>query len=115
MAFDPETVHDMVQRIRSEEIEIPDKGRFINAYELTLSYGGPEEGGWWYPCYVPLASMLAINPLQAIASLEYLLETYGEFYKSSREYTSAAGGADLLISIEEKPAEASPTERPHYE
>ena len=21
---------------------------YVNAYEVTRHYGGPEEGGWWY-------------------------------------------------------------------
>ena len=24
------------------------KNRYLNVYEVTQQYGGPEEGGWWY-------------------------------------------------------------------
>lgn len=30
---------------------------FVNAYEVTRHYGGPEEGGWWYNAGSPLASI----------------------------------------------------------
>lgn len=30
---------------------------YVNAYEVTRHYGGPEEGGWWYNHLQPLASI----------------------------------------------------------
>jgi hypothetical protein len=30
---------------------------YVNAYEVSRPYGGPEEGGWWYDSYSPLASI----------------------------------------------------------
>ena len=30
---------------------------YANLYSVTLHYGGPEEGGWWYSCYTPLRSI----------------------------------------------------------
>ena len=30
---------------------------FLNVYAVERVYGGPEEGGWWYNCGVPLASV----------------------------------------------------------
>ena len=36
---------------------------YVNAYEVMRHYGGPEEGGWWYDSFNPLASIpvLAIS------------------------------------------------------
>jgi hypothetical protein len=31
--------------------------KFVNVYEVGRSYGGPEEGGWYYSTYYPLASV----------------------------------------------------------
>ncbi|HPT72144.1 MAG TPA: hypothetical protein PLE74_07675 [Candidatus Cloacimonadota bacterium] len=30
---------------------------YVNAYEVSRSYGGPEEGGWWFDVFNPLASI----------------------------------------------------------
>ncbi len=36
---------------------------YVNAYEVTRHYGGPEEGGWWYNHQEPIASI----PIRAIS------------------------------------------------
>jgi hypothetical protein len=36
---------------------------YVNAYELTRHYGGPEEGGWWFNHQEPIASI----PIKAIS------------------------------------------------
>ena len=36
---------------------------YVNAYEVTRHYGGPEEGGWWYNHHEPIASI----PVKAIS------------------------------------------------
>ena len=30
---------------------------YLNTYSRHLTYGGPEEGGWWYDCGTPLQSI----------------------------------------------------------
>ena len=30
---------------------------YLNAYKVIQRYGGPEEGGWWYSVYEPVASL----------------------------------------------------------
>ena len=37
---------------------------YVNAYSVTRHYGGPEEGGWWYNCHCPMASI----PIRAIST-----------------------------------------------
>lgn len=115
MAFKPEAVFELIERVRSGDIEIPDEGRFVNAYEITQAYGGPEEGGWWYYVHEPIESIRVTNPMQAQVAALYLKRKHGEDYADRRECTSAAGGEDLQICIEHFEAEFSPTERPHYE
>lgn len=34
--------------------------KYINAYEVTRHYGGPEEGGWWYNHHEHVASVPVI-------------------------------------------------------
>lgn len=36
---------------------------YVNTYEVTRHYGGPEEGGWWYNHDEPIASI----PVQAVS------------------------------------------------
>lgn len=36
---------------------------YVNAYEVTRHYGGPEEGGWYYNHHEPIASI----PVKAIS------------------------------------------------
>jgi hypothetical protein len=31
--------------------------KYINVYEVSSEYGGPEEGGWWYNYYEPIKSI----------------------------------------------------------
>ena len=30
---------------------------YLNTYETSQAYGGPEEGGWWYECGTPVQSV----------------------------------------------------------
>lgn len=57
---------------REEEDEYVKPGsetfQYLNAYEVTRHYGGPEEGGWWYNMGTPLASI----PLKATSVIGHL-------------------------------------------
>src|SRR4051794_6841001 len=61
---------------------------FVNAYELTQGYGGPEEGGWWYDCGTPLASIPVTTEAERDAAVAKLKALFGEEYDQRREYTS---------------------------
>lgn len=52
---------------------------FVNIYEYGRSYGGPEEGGWWFDTGVPIGSIpvdMTIEERQSIHSLA--IATHGE-------------------------------------
>ena len=87
---------------------------YLNLYEVTLGYGGPEEGGWWVTYQEPVASIPVSNRNNAMAMLNHLIEQAQDMYGDSRSYTSAAGGEDGHISFEPHPGKASPEEQPHY-
>jgi hypothetical protein len=87
---------------------------FLNLYEITLGYGGPEEGGWWYEEREPIASIPVRSRQAALEMLNHLIGEAEDMYGDSREYTSAAGGEDGHISFETHTARAEPSERPHY-
>jgi hypothetical protein len=93
----------------------PHRQLFVNAYEVTQGYGGAEEGGWWYDCGEPIASIPVRSEAEAFAAIERLTEFCVDRYGDERPYYSAAGGYDARIQVETRFARPFPTERPHYE
>jgi hypothetical protein len=89
---------------------------YVNAYERTQGYGGPEEGGWWFDVLTPLASIPVMNTDDEAIARRLIEAAFREEYNERRPYYSATGdGADLVVALERRMAEPSPTERPHYE
>lgn len=88
---------------------------WLNLYELTQGYGGPEEGGWWFDVREPVSCVPVNSHQDAILALEFLNRYAEAEYSDRREYYSAAGGADGHIVFEMKRGQAEPSERPHYE
>jgi hypothetical protein len=73
---------------------------WVNAYEHERRYGGPEEGGWHYSCYDPIASIY-IGPSsisRESEAIKFLESFYGE----------------QNIRVEPNPAIFKPFERPYY-
>lgn len=108
---------------QSVETELFDDGyRHINRYFVESVYGGPEEGGWWYDHYTPVAS----SPRFEMGSQEYLdaLEQAREWEATEldrkrqfgeRGRTSVIGTADPVVLVESHVAAVYPTVTPHYE
>lgn len=88
--------------------------KYVNAYELTQGYGGPEEGGWWYDVGTPLASVPIYDDQDPEPVIEDLKGKFS-YYDNYRERTSAAGGADLGVWVQDHVAQDFPQARPHYE
>jgi hypothetical protein len=77
---------------------------YVNAYEVTRHYGGPEEGGWWYNLNTPIASVpiMASNEndkriKQQIKELEKIFSdrVHGDIY-------SVCGGKEITVCVEDK-------------
>ena len=114
---------------------------YLNTYEKWEAYGGPEEGGWWYTCGIPVQSVFYSDE-----DLDEFLERLdwderGELLtKATNAYTlgqpptpkkTGYGGYTFVVGsdtptgyhqdnnysscFEEGFAEAFPTERPCYE
>ena len=85
---------------------------YVNAYAVTRHYGGPEEGGWWYNYYQPLASV----PCQVKDSQQHI-DRLKEHFKevSEGDIYSVLGGVALEVYTEDEYAKAYPTEKPYYE
>ncbi len=90
---------------------------YVNAYEVRQSYGGAEEGGWWYDYGVPLASVpVRKRGNSTDAVVNNLTDMFAKDYEDRRSRTSAAGdGADLQIVISSSLAVEYPEAVPHYE
>lgn len=108
---------------------------YVNAYEVTQHYGGPEEGGWWYDSGEVLASSPVILPddfprkpidsedmdadfdwWKRVRSLDVVdAETrriesaFSPDFEGRREKSSAASdGAELQVSVQGRYAEVGP-------
>lgn len=89
--------------------------RYVNAYEVTRQYGGPEEGGWYYDEGTPVASMPVTTAKDEEAVLAIMRSVLEPQYKGRRGRHSVIGEEDLLVRVEEHMATAWPQERPRYE
>ena len=89
--------------------------RYINLYQMNQVYGGPEEGGWWYPAGVPIASI----PVEAVCKetlagkLEYKM--IQEQKEAALEYLSRFETDETRVYFEQTFAQPFPKKRPHYE
>jgi hypothetical protein len=81
-------------------------------YECGMSYGGPEEGGWYYEVGLPLRTVCVFSKKQAIrAAID--LEAYArEEIGEEKDYL---GWATYRVCYDDKYAKAYPESRPHYE
>ena len=85
---------------------------YVNVYEMDRSYGGPEEGGWWYTTLEPIQSVLFENLKEAETYWAYMEKKYPRNFKSGNVNY---GGGDYLVCIEQRFAQYSPEETPRYE
>jgi hypothetical protein len=101
---------------------------YVNAYEITRHYGGPEEGGWWYNHRNPIASipvkaisvagpdkwdyeLKPINPEKVDEFRRYLEDLYMD--RREGDIYSVLGGTDISVCLEDHPARQML--RPRYE
>lgn len=104
-----------------EEACDADHGWYLNEYEVSREYGGPEEGGWWYNLRIPTGTSYpmpyattfeeaceAAHPLDADAWLANKRDNPRGIY-------SVIGGRDLEWNVEQHPPRQQPMTRPHYE
>lgn len=90
--------------------------KWINVYQTTRHWGGPEEGGWWYNWDHCLASspfhedtpIEVLGAEKARLSLLFRGQDEGDIY-------SVNGGVEHWVAIEEEKAESETKVRPHYE
>ncbi len=107
-----------------EELEIKDKMGYcpectkhhelwINVYEVTRHYGGPEEGGWWYNREECIFSD-KIHKGEDPDRTKRKVESEYEDLKEGNIY-SVLGGTEIYVKIESEKAETEDIIIPHYE
>lgn len=90
--------------------------RYVNAYRVTLGYGGPEEGGWWYDLGEPLASIPVRTPEQEAQARALIASTIAPDFDGTPDKSSVMpNAASLTVCTEDEIAAEYPTERPFYE
>lgn len=53
---------------------------YVNGYQMTQQYGGPEEGGWWYSEYTHIDTALVTpNEAAAISWMQHLRDLMARF------------------------------------
>ena len=110
---------------------------YINVYEMSQAYGGPEEGGWYYVVGEPVTCIGKFSSREEADKTLKNRTLYGKMGMASDEYQMGYGkwdGCDpdgngddvflmrggkwgrgeVTIYIEEHPAKSFPEEIPYY-
>ncbi len=89
--------------------------KYVNAYDHNRSYGGPEEGGWWFDTGTLLGSIPCTNDEQVEKTKEWLSAVFGPNFEGNHDIGSVLCEGQLQILVEDELGHDYPTERPHYE
>jgi hypothetical protein len=84
---------------------------WVNAYIMERSYGGPEEGGWWYDDYTLLESKKVRRHHAKTVKAQMLKKHKGREWGDP---SSVRGGERVKVLIEDAPGRKH-TPTPHYE
>lgn len=84
---------------------------YVNVYEVTQAYGGPEEGGWWYECGIPIASVPFDSFKEAV---EYQGKMMIKYPFTKNRYSAADRGDDYDVLVQKHYGQEFPEETPRY-
>ena len=87
-------------------------------YDVGRMYGGPEEGGWWWDCYVLRHTFKARMGKESTESERKALERLTRYLnrqEGNRPLSSVLSTGYIQWNIAEMPGELSTKERPRYE
>lgn len=84
---------------------------YVNIYQLSRNYGGPEEGGWWYDSGSPVGAI----PCESYTEAEEIAEKYEQRFPTTKARYSVLGGEDHTILIEREMGRYWPERTPRYE
>jgi hypothetical protein len=85
---------------------------FVNVYEVTREYGGPEEGGWWFNALRCIESI----PCRA-ENMDTMIQWAKNEYRNikSGNIYSVLGGSELEVMFEDSPSESETRRKPHWD
>lgn len=89
---------------------------FVNVYLWDKSYGGPEEGGWYYDTYEPdhERCIQYDTPEKAACALEAAMAWAQSENADRYPPESVCSEGHYVVRIEAWPAKLIPAQRPHY-
>lgn len=77
---------------------------YVNVYKQILTYGGSEEGGWWYDRNYPVKS----RRFTSLRKQKKFLKQQRNFCQILNSclpsYSSVRGGRQYIVEIEDRPA-----------
>jgi hypothetical protein len=88
--------------------------RFAGAYEVSMAYGGPEEGGWYTTLYIPLASAIVRDSEDPMTVARTLWDAFSHL-DDGRDISSVLATGAVCILWEKTPGEHAVTSVGHYE
>tara|TARA_Y100000310_G_scaffold334394_1_gene414078 strand:- start:838 stop:1470 length:633 start_codon:yes stop_codon:yes gene_type:complete len=88
---------------------------YVNTYLCDKGYGGPEEGGWYFDCGVPVESIGCNSHLDGRLKQIEINKRNDELNQNRPEISSVSSEGRYYATIEKKMGEAYPKTKPHYE
>ena len=94
----------------------------VAVYDCDKSFGGPEEGGWWFDCgtrcddYVPTIHLTVEDARKAAREMQEELDNGPNNDGGNHDLSSVCCTGRLMAYVEDEyPAKYFPEVRPHYE
>jgi len=91
---------------------------FVNVYLIDRAYGGPEEGGWYFPVgeFIRGSAFRAWDEWH-IKKCEKNLQSWCDEQNEGRnsDISSVNSEGEFVVRKESKPGENYPKNMPHYE
>lgn len=87
-------------------------------YDVGRVYGGPEEGGWWWDCYVLRHTFKARMGKEATESERKALARLAKYInreEGNRKLGSVLSRGYVVWNVSNVPGESVTKERPRYE
>ncbi|MBJ7457609.1 MAG: hypothetical protein JHD02_00325 [Thermoleophilaceae bacterium] len=81
----------------------------LSVYRVSLVWGGPEEGGWWYDHYEYVGTVTTPTPTWKLRELLQTLD------RPESTRSNVFGPDDLVLIVENEPGESRTTDTPRYE
>jgi hypothetical protein len=85
--------------------------KYVNVYDVTRCFGGPEEGGWWYDAGDCILSLECASTEEA----RFVARRLAAEYPTTGNRYSVLGGDDYDVLVESHKGESFPAEVPRYE